>query len=383
MTSTMNNDSGFSEDFLEIMRNLIAYFILRQHIVMLAMIDHKPIILSGKIVGMNLKPYRRAHTQRMLKLREEKTDNSGTKEDEALPTWKGDWHYFPHGAGCLLRHVRTQEPIEWDGPDPDAFRIDWFINHLNWRLKNEAEDPYIQACVNWLKTQQADMEVVQKAIYRLIDIRILKAKQRGTCAMAVSDNEAEKDESMLPRGVIEAALDAIDFYHDRQKLSIEALVELRPDFVLQVAEDQYLLPDIAQRLKALCQHLEATPKAGRKIETGIWREVWNYDIRYATCTLTQITTEEPIRWATADPLTTDYSGFMQHLHWRIGAGKRDKSVETLYKWIEEYSLSISNPPASISSYISSGLYHILDEMIERNIIDLTRNERSLLIRRPT
>ncbi|MBZ0296044.1 MAG: hypothetical protein K8L99_26020 [Anaerolineae bacterium] len=50
-----------------------------------------------------------------------------------------EWKYFIHGLGCKLVHVTTQEPIEWNAPNPKSFDKYWFINWLKWYV-NHAED---------------------------------------------------------------------------------------------------------------------------------------------------------------------------------------------------------------------------------------------------
>lgn len=50
----------------------------------------------------------------------------------------GDWDFFFHGGGCELRHRQTGEPIDWNGPDTQAFGIMSFIHHLEWRLREQS-----------------------------------------------------------------------------------------------------------------------------------------------------------------------------------------------------------------------------------------------------
>jgi len=46
-----------------------------------------------------------------------------------------EWNYILHGNGCLLVNPETEEPIDWDCPNPKAFDIFFFRRHLDWRLK--------------------------------------------------------------------------------------------------------------------------------------------------------------------------------------------------------------------------------------------------------
>jgi hypothetical protein len=38
-----------------------------------------------------------------------------------------EWSYILHGSGCLLTNPETQEPIDWDCPNPKAFDDYFFL----------------------------------------------------------------------------------------------------------------------------------------------------------------------------------------------------------------------------------------------------------------
>jgi hypothetical protein len=59
----------------------------------------------------------------------------------------GNWEFFFHGGGYELRHKETGEPIDWNGPDTQAFGTMPFIHHLQWRLKNQAGLPELKAYI--------------------------------------------------------------------------------------------------------------------------------------------------------------------------------------------------------------------------------------------
>ena len=112
------------------------------------------------------------------------------------------------------------------------------MNNLAWRLKNEPDDPYIKACNDWLSNQQTDVDTVKKAIFRLIEKGVLNLGQSSySCVMVKKEDISPKQNTSLPQEVVEAALNAIMDYRERQKLAIEAMVELRPDFIIEVAEE--------------------------------------------------------------------------------------------------------------------------------------------------
>lgn len=63
--------------------------------------------------------------------------SSWTDKTPQTGMWGTDWRFFFHGAGCTLTHVATEEPIDWEGPDPLAFSPKSFTYHLDWRLKTQ------------------------------------------------------------------------------------------------------------------------------------------------------------------------------------------------------------------------------------------------------
>ena len=377
------SSKGFSEEFLETVRNLVAYYVLRQQLVVLAMLDLNTINLS-KVGELNIVPYLKPFRERRRKRWEAMSNTPNAEEVPESLIWKGDWKHGVHGAGCLLVNLRTGEPIEWDGPDPNEFRIDWFMNNLIWRLKNESEDPYIKACNDWLSSQQTNVDTVKKAIFRLIEKGVLNLRQSSySCVMVKKEDMSPKQNSNVPQEVVAAALNAIMDYRERQKLAIAAMIELRPDFVVEVAEDPYLLPEAAQRLKQLYQHLQTPPKSGPKIQNGRWNEVWDYDIRYAHCTITNIVTQEPIRWSSSDPDTADYYGFTQHFLWNLGKEQRESNVQTIYEWMEDFiqrthNISIATHEHG-SNYIGTAWYYLWDSLIEQNLVVFTLSEQARLI----
>jgi hypothetical protein len=120
------------------MTNLIAFFLERQRVVALAMLDIHPgpLQMAGThILGIEIEPYVRTWRGKMKRSRRFRRNwQSGI--------WRGEWKHFAHGFGCLLTNLHTGEPIEWDAPDLQAFEKWWFWNHLEWRVKQET-DPHI------------------------------------------------------------------------------------------------------------------------------------------------------------------------------------------------------------------------------------------------
>lgn len=128
-------------------RNLIVYFLERQQLVVLAMLEVSPVLLemeNANIPSIELTPYIEVFKERQANIRDPEKFFRGI--------WKHDWEYRLHGIGCRLTHISTKEPLEWDAPNSETFRFDWFWEHLLWRIKNEQEDPYVKASIEWLNS---------------------------------------------------------------------------------------------------------------------------------------------------------------------------------------------------------------------------------------
>jgi hypothetical protein len=114
----------------------------RQRLVVLALLDVCPMLLrwdgSGAtrttIWGIDIEPYLEAYEDH---INLEGANNRGI--------WKHDWTYRHHGIGCELTNIHTEERIEWDAPDPEAYHPWWFYEHLDWRVTHEPNDPFVKA----------------------------------------------------------------------------------------------------------------------------------------------------------------------------------------------------------------------------------------------
>lgn len=165
----MSNQNSKSLGIKDLMGNLIAYFIQRQRMVTLAMLDLHPFALkwgSDSIFGIDIEPYIQAYREKQAELENDVSLQKGI--------WKSEWAYRVHGVGCRLINIRTDEPIEWDAPNPDAFRFEWFWNHLLWRQKHEPQDPYIEACFTEALLEDVDLED------KLVDEQLLVEHENGT-----------------------------------------------------------------------------------------------------------------------------------------------------------------------------------------------------------
>lgn len=119
------------------MHDLIAFFLERQRVVALAMLDIHPMPLQmagTHILGIEIAPYVQRWREKMRRSRR-------FQRNWQTGIWRGEWKHFAHGQGCLLTHLHTSEPLEWDAPDLLWFEKWWFWNHLEWRINQTSIDP--------------------------------------------------------------------------------------------------------------------------------------------------------------------------------------------------------------------------------------------------
>lgn len=51
------------------------------------------------------------------------------------------WSYFLHGRGCRLTNDQTGELIDWNSPHRERFDLFFFVEHLDWQLKQDQFQP--------------------------------------------------------------------------------------------------------------------------------------------------------------------------------------------------------------------------------------------------
>lgn len=133
-------------DITHLFQNLIIYFLERQRLVTLAILDIAPLLLKmegDNKIPMDLTPYIDVFRENQASLRK--------GDDFFKGIWKQTWKYRLHGKGCGLINITTGEPIEWDAPNQKAFRFGWFWEHLIWRSTHEAKDPYVKQFNQWVE----------------------------------------------------------------------------------------------------------------------------------------------------------------------------------------------------------------------------------------
>ena len=159
-------------------QNLIAYYIQRQQLVVLAMLDLHPTALKmggDTILGIDLDPYLEMYGAKQEFMKDTTLLSKGI--------WKQTWKYRIHGIGCQLTHWYTGEPIEWDAPDPNAFRFEWFYYHLEWRIEHEADDIYVGLYHNWRDMQSSDFDLENY----LLNTPIVTQRNDGPCRLTTEN----------------------------------------------------------------------------------------------------------------------------------------------------------------------------------------------------
>lgn len=149
----------------------VLYFVERQQLVVQAMLDMKlDINAIGKFGALGWAPSASSESgQKPLDRFDKELANEHEREiydilkcseEIRVPrkgVWKDksghEWNYILHGGGCLLINPETQEPIDWDCPNPKAFDAFFFTAHLDWRLKQgDVELRHIEELQGEVKT---------------------------------------------------------------------------------------------------------------------------------------------------------------------------------------------------------------------------------------
>ena len=78
---------------------------------------------------------RDAPTEELLRAMQDQPDSP----ERGYTGDNNQWSYVFHGLGCRLTHTITQEVIDWDAPDVNAFDAWFFLKWLEWLLKYEAD----------------------------------------------------------------------------------------------------------------------------------------------------------------------------------------------------------------------------------------------------
>ncbi|MGB1286696.1 MAG: DUF6896 domain-containing protein [Aggregatilineales bacterium] len=131
---------------LDAVHQLVTDFVDRQYIVVMAMLELRPDIMT---------PSRLTPEQRFAY----RSDKSG----RGLWGENDEWAYRLHGIGCHLTHTVTDEIIGWDAGSSKQFDPSWFVDHLFWRLSHDEGN-----AVNIIHAEFSDAEVDRFSLRKFI-----------------------------------------------------------------------------------------------------------------------------------------------------------------------------------------------------------------------
>jgi hypothetical protein len=104
------------------------------------------------------------HKREVLKARKYAMEVKVSRKGVWMDDTGQNWNYHLHGGGCLLQNIQTQEPLDWDCPNPKAFDSYFFARHLDWRLNTNQADEDIR--------NLRELLIEHDSIYSLTDILI-------------------------------------------------------------------------------------------------------------------------------------------------------------------------------------------------------------------
>jgi len=111
------------------------------------------------------------HKREVLKARKYAMEVKVSRKGVWMDGTGQDWSYHLHGGGCLLQNIQTQEPLDWDCPNPKAFDSYFFARHLDWRLNTNQADEEIR--------DLRELLVEHDSIYSLTDALIEELVKDG------------------------------------------------------------------------------------------------------------------------------------------------------------------------------------------------------------
>jgi hypothetical protein len=159
----------------------IAYFIERQQLVVQAMLDLKLDLdaigkfgASGWVSSASSndgKSLLDTFSQEPINDRQRELFNAVKYAEEmkvpGLGSWRDksgvEWKYLLHGAGCSLKNVQTNEPLDWDCPNPKAFDKLFFYQHLEWRVNAQQDENALK----WMKELLGEFESLRLLVNSL------------------------------------------------------------------------------------------------------------------------------------------------------------------------------------------------------------------------
>lgn len=364
----MTHQSAIPDEFARIVYNLVAYFIQRQQLVVLAMLELNPRGLDKEALAIEVEPYFQDYRERRKKLQPGESFQSGI--------WKHDWEYWVHGGGCRLTHLHTSERIEWDGPDPHEFDIYWFMNHLLWRCEHERHDPFIKQLLIWIEAHEVKVNACWIAIDYLADKRFLLYHLDNRYSLSRS-NQPER--LSLSKDLISVVLNLAAQYKIRQQLAIDVMDSLLSEEIKEI--NKHTMSDsLALRLQSGYQLAKKKSRyQGILSLDGNWDYDLTYRHQYTRCQLINKHTQEPIAWIVPDPEAIDFEGFKKHLLWEIEHQQDQEDIVTrCCDWIDQYLTELPEAPTGLILDKTLGVVKLLHALVNNHTIWLRSNGTFLI-----
>ena len=149
------------------LHNQIVKYIYRQKIVLSAMRDIRPDLVM-RTRGEGIPKDHKKITRDYIR-------------SSQLGFWgkENEWEYFIHGIGCRLKHIKTQEPIDWDSGDLRRFDLSWFISHLEWSIIHESENKDVSVIKDYLDQSGGSLQDVIKSQIEILRSRGILSESDG------------------------------------------------------------------------------------------------------------------------------------------------------------------------------------------------------------
>ena len=162
------------------------------------------------------------------------------------------------------------------------------------------------------------------------------------------------------------------FIKRRFETVIPALVELRPDIILQLELTEVLnadLEDVKKRSFLIRRQLDE----GSFLWSGIWNNEWGYRLHGLGCELVHLHTDEKFDWDAQDPYIfyTGELGF--YLYWRIHHSA-DKVVGTYLDWLDADKMRVHD--------MRQFTLPLLEHLVEQEILATRYSDEWKLIKFP-
>lgn len=178
----------------------------------------------------------------------------------------------------------------------------------------------------------------------------------------------------IPDHVVESMHNLIWHYiQKRLKTVVPALIELRPDIIVQLELQDYLNADI-ENLSKKMPDIQRQLDIGTFQWTGIWNDKWAYRLHGLGCELVHLETNERFDWDANDPYIFFTGEFGMHLHWRMKTETDDIHVKRFHEWLATDNLKLQQ--------MRGWLRPILIRLVERKSLATRNDDEWKLLKQP-